>query len=168
MDVELRVGRAESLPYPDHSFEVALSTTVLHCLSDGDRHKCIAEMIRVVKPGGHVLIVDFGGSDKERHSWMSKIHRHGRFDLSAILPQIRSRGLVNVEYETIGLSDLRFVRAGIAAPGHSHGAGVSTPETPGAGQAGTARRRPVQPGDRDRASAGRASPHPCPGPGATR
>jgi len=50
-------GEALDLPFPDASFEVVLCTDALHHIKAADR--AIAEMARVVKPGGVVLIQEF-------------------------------------------------------------------------------------------------------------
>ena len=52
--VELREGNAQALPFPDGSFDVALSSTVMEEL-DADR--MMAEMVRVTRPGGRVGVV---------------------------------------------------------------------------------------------------------------
>ena len=52
--IDFREGNAESLPFPDESFEVVLSVTVIEEL-DADR--LIAEMIRVTRPGGRVGVI---------------------------------------------------------------------------------------------------------------
>ncbi len=52
--IEFREGNAEAIPFPDNSFDVAMSTTVMELL-DADR--MLREMIRVTKPGGRVAIV---------------------------------------------------------------------------------------------------------------
>jgi len=52
--VTFREGRAEALPFPDSSFDVAMSSTVIQRV-DADR--MLQEMVRVVKPGGRVAVV---------------------------------------------------------------------------------------------------------------
>jgi ubiquinone/menaquinone biosynthesis C-methylase UbiE len=47
-------GNAEALPFPDSSFDVALSSTVIQRV-DADR--MLAEMVRVTKRGGRVAVV---------------------------------------------------------------------------------------------------------------
>jgi len=47
--VDVRVGRAEQLPYPDDRFDAALAQLVLHFVSDPDA--AVREMSRVVRPG---------------------------------------------------------------------------------------------------------------------
>ena len=50
--VDVRLGRAEQLPYEDGRFDAALSQLVLHFVSDPET--AAAEMRRVVRPGGIV------------------------------------------------------------------------------------------------------------------
>jgi len=52
--IEFREGRAEALPFPESSFDVAMSSTVIQRV-DADR--MLQEMVRVVKPGGRVAVV---------------------------------------------------------------------------------------------------------------
>lgn len=52
--IEFREGSAEALPFPDNSFDVTMSSTVIQRV-DADR--MVAEMARVTKPGGRVAIV---------------------------------------------------------------------------------------------------------------
>jgi SAM-dependent methyltransferase len=52
--IEFREGRAEALPFPDSSFDVAMSSTVIQRV-EADR--MLREMVRVIKPGGRVAVV---------------------------------------------------------------------------------------------------------------
>jgi SAM-dependent methyltransferase len=52
--IEFRDGNAESLPFSDNSFDVAMSVTVIE---EVDADRMLAEMVRVTKPGGRVAIV---------------------------------------------------------------------------------------------------------------
>lgn len=52
--IEFHDGNAEALPFPDHSFDVTMSATVMELL-DADR--MLREMVRVTKPGGRVGVV---------------------------------------------------------------------------------------------------------------
>ena len=52
--IEFREGNAEVLPFPDGSFDVTMSATVMELL-DADR--MLREMVRVTRPGGRVGVV---------------------------------------------------------------------------------------------------------------
>lgn len=56
---EFREGSALALPFGDAEFDVALAATVLAHVPGGDA--AVAEMARVVRPGGRVGIFDFDG-----------------------------------------------------------------------------------------------------------
>ena len=47
------------LPFPDDTFDVVLSVATLHHIADaGDVRRTLAEMVRVTRPGGRVLVWD--------------------------------------------------------------------------------------------------------------
>jgi SAM-dependent methyltransferase len=52
--IEFRDGDAKALPFPDNSFEVAMSVTVIE---ETDADRMLAEMVRVTKPGGRVAVI---------------------------------------------------------------------------------------------------------------
>jgi len=57
--VIFEVAAAQSLPFPDATFDVVLCSLALHHLPEGARATALAEMRRVLKPDGRVLIVEF-------------------------------------------------------------------------------------------------------------
>ncbi|HEX4818883.1 MAG TPA: class I SAM-dependent methyltransferase [Acidimicrobiales bacterium] len=57
--VDVRDGDATALVFEDASFDVVVSSLVLHNIRDRDeRTRAIREIARVLKPGGHVAILD--------------------------------------------------------------------------------------------------------------
>lgn len=53
------VGTAESLAFPDTSFDVVVSSLMMHHLPDEVRLQAVGEMKRVLRPGGTLLLADF-------------------------------------------------------------------------------------------------------------
>lgn len=57
--VEVHTGDARNLPFDDAGFDVVLSSMALHNIYNaGERQTAVREIARVLKSGGHVLIVD--------------------------------------------------------------------------------------------------------------
>ena len=57
-ELTLAVDNAEALPWADATFDVATSVYMFHELPRNARRNAVAEMFRVVKPGGLVVIED--------------------------------------------------------------------------------------------------------------
>jgi len=53
------VGLIEKLDFPDGTFDVVISRLAIHHLPDDLKRKAFTEILRVLKPGGHLLIADF-------------------------------------------------------------------------------------------------------------
>jgi SAM-dependent methyltransferase len=60
--VQLRFdqGFSTALPYPDATFDLALSSLFFHHLARDDKAKTFTELFRVVRPGGALHVADWG------------------------------------------------------------------------------------------------------------
>ena len=70
LEADLREASAEALPFPDASFDPVVCTVSL-CNIPGDR-AAIAEMYRVLRPGGQLILLDHVASDRR---WVLAIER---------------------------------------------------------------------------------------------
>lgn len=58
LEIDLRLGAIEAMPFPDTTFDVVTSSLVIHHLNYDLRVQGLAEIHRVLKPGGRLLIAD--------------------------------------------------------------------------------------------------------------
>jgi ubiquinone/menaquinone biosynthesis C-methylase UbiE len=56
---EIRIGDASKMPYPDDSFDLVTGIFTLHEMPSQIRSTVINEMVRVVKHGGRILLIDY-------------------------------------------------------------------------------------------------------------
>jgi arsenite methyltransferase len=65
--VEVLDGDMRALPFPAGSFDVVLASLAVHNLPADDRPGAVREMLRVLAPGGRLVILDFQATaDYER------------------------------------------------------------------------------------------------------
>jgi ubiquinone/menaquinone biosynthesis C-methylase UbiE len=60
VDISFAQGFSTALPYPSASFDRVLSTLFFHHLGRADKQRTLAEVIRVLKPGGELHLADWG------------------------------------------------------------------------------------------------------------
>ncbi|GAA2638589.1 class I SAM-dependent methyltransferase [Paractinoplanes durhamensis] len=72
--VRLFTGDIRSLPFDDDSFDVIVSSLVIHNIHDADdRRAAIDESVRVLRPGGRLLIADLAHTD----DYLARLQHHG-------------------------------------------------------------------------------------------
>jgi ubiquinone/menaquinone biosynthesis C-methylase UbiE len=59
-NLTFRQGDATELPFADASFDVSCISFALHEMPASIRERAIAEMVRVTKPAGTIVVVDYG------------------------------------------------------------------------------------------------------------
>jgi ubiquinone/menaquinone biosynthesis C-methylase UbiE len=60
LEISFDEGRSTALPYADASFDLVLSTLFFHHLPDDAKHETAAELVRVLRPGGRIVVGDLG------------------------------------------------------------------------------------------------------------
>jgi len=112
-NVRFEIAPAQSLPFADASFDVVLSSLVLHQLPPESLHVVKAEIARVLKPSGRLLLVDIGGEQTSTHTPHARSAvRHGvhLFDLRKIGPMLASEGLTELASGDVPFKLFRFER----------------------------------------------------------
>jgi SAM-dependent methyltransferase len=70
------IGTASALPFESASFDVVLSVEMLEHVPPGEREACLSEMLRVLRPGGR-LIVTFPSDETAARldAWLNESYR---------------------------------------------------------------------------------------------
>jgi ubiquinone/menaquinone biosynthesis C-methylase UbiE/DNA-binding transcriptional ArsR family regulator len=98
-NVEFRPGDALKLPLEGRSVDAAFSVMVLHFLPDPER--AIAELCRITRPGGTVVVLDLVAHNQE---WMREqmAHRWLGFEQTSMENWFRQAKVTEVDYELTG------------------------------------------------------------------
>ena len=67
--VQFQVAAVEAMPYADGSFDVVLSSLMIHHLPGDLKLHALAEIRRVLRPGGRVVIVDLQPPTRPPRPW---------------------------------------------------------------------------------------------------
>ena len=94
-------GMAFALPYASQSFDRVLSSLVFHHLATRDKERGLAEVRRVLKPGGLVLILDFG-KPRNTLAWLigqvlQRIEPSGDLQRGVLPALMEQAGLIQVK-----------------------------------------------------------------------
>lgn len=110
LGIEVAVTGAEELPFPDDSFDAALSQLVVNFMKDA--HAGVRQMARVTRPGGIVAacLWDYGGEmTMLRAFWESALEvepERGRAADESTMP-FRREGEIAELWRAAGLEDVR-------------------------------------------------------------
>ena len=109
--VDFQVGVIEALAFPAAAFDVVFSSLMMHHLPDDLKRGGLAEIARVLKPGGRLLIVDFKRPTSYAGRLMLSMFLHGalRKGIQDIPALLREAGFTQVQ-----AGDLRFSLLGFA------------------------------------------------------
>ena len=114
LPIEFQIGVIEHLPFPDQTFDVVLSTLMMHHLPAPLKRQGLAEIARVLKPGGRLVIADFKRK-QERQGQAARFHAGGSSmqDLAAL---VSDAGFEDLETEEMRIPRFSaFPGAGIVS-----------------------------------------------------
>jgi ubiquinone/menaquinone biosynthesis C-methylase UbiE len=91
LSVHLDRGFAEELPYSDASFDRVVSALMFHHLGPEEKEKTLEEARRVLKPGGSLHLVDFGGATARSDGFLARVHHRSerlRYNFGDRIPML--------------------------------------------------------------------------------
>lgn len=97
--IEFQVGVIERLPFPDQTFDVALSTLMMHHLPAPLKRQGLVEIARALKPGGRLVIADF--TRRQGRQGLARRFHAGGSDLQDMVALVEEAGFVDVETEDV-------------------------------------------------------------------
>jgi ubiquinone/menaquinone biosynthesis C-methylase UbiE len=117
LEVTFQLGSIDKIPFPDNQFDVVMCSFMIFHMSEEVRRKGIAEIYRVLKPQGRLMVLDLalpakgvsGAIAKALFKFMLK------HDLKELLPVMESSGFSEIQisqakFRVFGFSLLSFVR----------------------------------------------------------
>lgn len=73
-DAEVRVARAQELPFDDGSFDLVVSCLAFHHIAPAERSRALAEARRVLAADGRLMLADLR---RPRNAVVKQVFRHG-------------------------------------------------------------------------------------------
>lgn len=114
LDIDFRVGRAEGLPWEDGKFDAVVSRLAFHHFPGEVKAQALAEIFRVLKPGGICVVADFdldtvpGPHFLKKH--VEKMHFMMRVDVREYIPLFETAHFEKIEHGPSGHAMLSYVK----------------------------------------------------------
>jgi ubiquinone/menaquinone biosynthesis C-methylase UbiE len=106
VSIQFDQGFADELPYADASMDRVFSSLMFHHLERKDKEGMLREVRRVLKPGGFLSLLDFGGQESGSAGFLARLlHSNHRLKENA-------EGEILALMRRAGLADAKKVRQG--------------------------------------------------------
>lgn len=111
-DVQFQVGLIEALQFPDTTFDVVLSSLMFHHLPDDLKGAGLAEIYRVLKPDGRLVIVDMKGSTGfiQHLRLAGLVHQRLTTGVQQLPPLLVEARFVGVEIGNMPMMQVGYIR----------------------------------------------------------
>jgi ubiquinone/menaquinone biosynthesis C-methylase UbiE len=113
--IDFQVGVIEQLAFPHQTFDVVLSSFMMHQLPDDLKRQGLAEIARVLKPGGRLLVVDTRRPAEHQGRPARPVHvgpwRSGVQDQPLLM---QAAGFSQIEHGTLETGSTRLPEIGFA------------------------------------------------------
>ncbi|HEX9385828.1 MAG TPA: methyltransferase domain-containing protein [Anaerolineales bacterium] len=116
LEIDFRVDMIESLPFPDGAFDAVTSSLMMHHLPAPVQTKGLAEIRRVLKPGGRLLIADMMRPSPSflKRFFTSLVLHHGhstQFGIEDLPELLKEAGFDEIQQLDDHFLTIGFVRA---------------------------------------------------------
>jgi ubiquinone/menaquinone biosynthesis C-methylase UbiE len=116
-EITFQLGSFDEIPFSDNTFDVVMCSFMIFHTSEMVRRKGVAEIHRVLKPQGRLLVLDLALPPQGLSRAIAKTLFGGmlQHDLRELIPLMEASGFSEVEtapakFRILGLSVLAFVR----------------------------------------------------------
>jgi ubiquinone/menaquinone biosynthesis C-methylase UbiE len=120
--IDFQVGLIEAIPFADATFDLVTNSLMLHHLPDDLKRSGLAEIHRVLEPGGRFVAMDFAAQSHSPLGHLLSIFGHSRGErtVDKLLPLLRDTGFDVVEAIPTRHKNFAFIRARKPlSPGHA-------------------------------------------------
>jgi ubiquinone/menaquinone biosynthesis C-methylase UbiE len=100
VEIIFQLGSIDCIPFPDNHFDVVMCSFMIFHMSDKTRRKGIAEIQRVLKPGGRLLALDLALPPQPFQRWIARklLGFSANEDLRDLIPLMEASGFSDMEY----------------------------------------------------------------------
>ena len=116
-DVTFQLGSIDDIPFSANQFDVVMCSFMIFHMSENTRRRGIAEIYRVLKPQGRLLVLDLALPTPPVQRAIAQMLFGGmlQHDLRELVPLMKASGFSDIEhgpakFRILGLSVLAFVR----------------------------------------------------------
>lgn len=98
-DISFQEGSIAGIPFPDNHFGVVMCSFMIFHIPEDVRRKGFPEIYRVLKPGGHLFILDGTLSEKQLQHRTDQMH-----DVRELAPALKENSFTEIEMEKTQLA----------------------------------------------------------------
>jgi ubiquinone/menaquinone biosynthesis C-methylase UbiE len=112
-DIDFQVALIEAIPFPAATFDLVTSSLMLHHLPDDLKRTGLAEIRRVLKPGGRFMAMDYAAHNHSPLGHLLSIFGHSRGEsmVDKPMPMLKDADFSEVEGIPTRHKNFAFIRA---------------------------------------------------------